>query len=268
MTDRLMLVQLESAGTAAEVSLNGLPVLSVPAAGGRACVAVHEYVVAGRNRIGLRLGLPPTGIAPPAAQPRVAVGPTWARARLVLVRAGQSANDANARVLGSVEWAIEEGQGYDAPDSREQEIELPVNFPRWRWLDAPPVPINPVSQRQILAFLQATAVELGRGNPEPLLVAARLRFEELALAYQTSAAEAMQRFRSHLQALFERKALKIVPPQAETTLLRPVAEGRLIECLNPLGAPVLHTQNDEVTVGNQSWPIRLAMVEGKIYVLR
>ena len=265
--DRLMLLQLEAAGCSAEVLLNGLPVAALPVAGGRACLAVHEYVLAGRNKLGLRAGLPPAGVAS-GPQPRVAVGATWARARLVLARAGQTASDPAARVLGSVEWAVEEGQSYEAPVAREQELELPVNFPRWRWMDAPPVALNPVSQRQILECLQQLAVELGRGNPEPLLALARLRFEELALAYQTSPADAMQRFRVHLQGLFERKALKIVPPQAETTVLRPVADGRLIECLDPLGAPVLHTQNDDASLGNQSWPIRLAMVEGKIYVLR
>jgi hypothetical protein len=44
--------------------------------------------------------------------------------------------------------------------------------------------------------------------------------------------------------------------------------GRLIECLAPLGGPVLRTQNDPATQANHAWPVRLAMVEGKIYVLR
>ena len=130
------------------------------------------------------------------------------------------------------------------------------------------VPQNPVAQRQILEFLQQLALELGRGNPEPLLAAAKLRFDELALAYQQTAAQGMQRFREHLQKLFADKALKVIPPLAEGLVMRPVAGGRLIECLDPLGAPVLRTQNDDAALGNQSWPIRLAMVEGKIYVLR
>lgn len=265
--DRLMVLQLESAGCSAEALVNGLPVVSLPPAGGRACLAVHEYVLAGRNQIALAAGLPPPGVAA-TPQPRVAVGPTWARARLVLVRAGQGPNDPDARVLSSVEWAVEEGQSYEAPVARSGEVELPVAFPRWRWLDAPVIALNAVAQRLILEFLQQLATELSRGNPEPLLAAARLRFEELALAYQHNAAEGMQRFRAHLQTLFEQKALKIVPPLGETLVLRPVAGARLIECLDPLGAPVLRTQNDDATVGNQAWPIRLAMVEGKIYVLR
>ena len=50
--------------------------------------------------------------------------------------------------------------------------------------------------------------------------------------------------------------------------LRPLLGGRLIECLAPLGGPVLRTQNESATQANHGWPVRLAMVEGKIYVLR
>lgn len=265
--DRLMLLHLESAGCSAEAVINGLPVAALPATGGRACFAVHEYIVSGRNQIGLAAGVPLPG-QPATPQPRVAIGPTWARARLVLVRAGQTPNDPAARVLATAEWAAEEGQSWEAPVARTSDVDLPVTFPRWRWLDAPAIALNPASQRQILEFLQLLSVELSHGNPETLLAAAKLRFDELALAYQHGAAEGMQRFRDHLQQMFERKALKIPPPLAETLVLRPVAGARLIECLDPLGAPVLRTQNDDASVGNQSWPIRLAMVEGKIYVLR
>jgi len=55
---------------------------------------------------------------------------------------------------------------------------------------------------------------------------------------------------------------------AEELVLRPILGGRLIECLSPLGGPVLRTQNEDASMANHSWSVRLAMVEGKIYVLR
>lgn len=265
--ERLMVLQLEAGGCPVEVQLNGMPVAALGSLGGRTCLAVHEYTLAGKNQLALVVFPPPPGAAP-AAQPRVAVGPTWARARLVLLRKGQAASDANARVLATVEWAVEEGKSYEAPNTQSVDVDLPVAFPRWRWLDAPVVNLTPPVQRQILEFVQSQALELGRGNPEAMLTVAKLRFDELALAYQHTAAAGTQRFREHLQRLYADKALKIVPPAAEDLMLRPLLGGRLVECLAPLGGPVLRTQNDGATQPNHAWPVRLAMVEGKIYVLR
>jgi len=55
-------------------------------------------------------------------------------------------------------------------------------------------------------------------------------------------------------------------PKVETLVLRSVAEGRLLECLNAAGAPVLSSlAADEATF---SWPLRLSFIDGQFYVLR
>lgn len=260
--ERVLMLMLEAVGCAAEARLNGMPIVSLAAGGGRACVAVHEYTVSGRNQLGLSIG---NAVLPP--EPRIATTAVWARARLLLVRQGHSPVDERARELALLDWSAAEGSSYETPAQRQSEVDLPVTFQRWRWLDAPPIAINPGVQRQVLEFIQQLALEFGRGNPEPWLAAARLRFEEMALAYQRPVAEAVQRFREHLQALHVAKALKIVPPTADELVLRPLVDGRLIDCVTSLGAPVLRTQND-APLPNHAWPIRIAMVEGKIYVLR
>lgn len=265
--ERLLVLDLESSGCAAEAVLNGMPVAALGTAGGRATLAVHEYTLAGRNTLALTVSAtPPVQVVP--SQPRVAIGPTWARARLVLMRQGQSPADPNARVLGAVEWAAAEGKTWESPSTHSRDVELPVAFPRWRWFDAPPIDLNAGVRRQMLEFLQQLAVELGLGNPEPLLAAARFRFEELALAYQRNVNEGVQRFRDHLQGLYAAKALKVVPPTAEELVLRPVVQGRIVDCLTPLGGPALCTRNEAPALGDHAWPLRLALVEGRIYVLR
>ena len=265
--ERLLVLDLESSGCAAEAVLNGMPVAALGTAGGRATLAVHEYTLAGRNTLAITVGATPPGQTVPS-QPRVAIGPTWARARLVLVRQGQSPADANARVLGAVEWAAAEGKTWESPSTHSREVDLPVAFPRWRWFDAPPIELDAGVRRLMLEFLQQLAVEVGNGNPEPLLAAARFRFEELALAYQRNVAEGVQRFREHLQGLYAAKALKVVPPTAEELVLRPVVQGRIVDCLTPLGGPALRTNNEAPALGEHAWPLRLALVEGRIYVLR
>lgn len=265
--DRLLMLELASGGCAVEAQLNGMPVAALGPGGGSVSLAVHEYTLAGRNQLALVIAPPPPGASVPS-QPRIAIGPTWARARLVLVARGQSPVDPAARVLGLVEWAAAEGKAYDAPSTHSRDVELPVNFPRWRWLDAPAIDLGPALQRQVLEFVQQLAVDMGRGNPEPLITAAKLRFDELAVAYQTDLNTDLQRFREHLQQLYAAKALKIVPPVASELVLRPLVQGRLIECLAPTGGPALKTQNEVPDLGEQAWPIRLAVVEGRIYVLR
>ena len=265
--ERVLMLTLEAVGCAAEARLNGMPVVSLGAGGGRACVAIHEYTLSGRNQLALSIGGAGAGQLPQPAQPRIATSAVWARARLMLVRQGQSPADERARELAALDWSAAEGSSYEIPALRQSEVELPVAFQRWRWLDAPPIELTPAVQRQVLEFVQQLALEFSRGNPEPWLAAARLRFEELALAYQRPVAEAVQRFRDHLQQMHVAKALKIVPPTADDLVLRPLVDGRLIDCVTPLGAPVLQTQND-APLANHAWPIRLAMVEGKIYVLR
>ena len=178
------------------------------------------------------------------------------------------ADDPGRRALGAREWAIAEGKSYDAPSTHGKEIELPVSFPRWRFLDAPPIAVNAGVQRTVLEYLQEVAVELARGNPEPLLAASKLRFDELAIAYQSDAGALAQRVRDHVQRLYAAAALKLPPPVADALVLRPLLDGRLLECLAPTGGPVLVTRNESVELGDHAWPVRLAMVEGKIYVLR
>ena len=265
--ERLLMLELAAGGCAVEVHLNGMPLAALGPTGGSTSLAVHEYTLAGRNELTLVVGPSAPGLTAPS-QPRVAIGPTWARARLVLVRQGQSPADPAARVLGIAEWATTEGRSYDAPSAHKREVELPVNFPRWRWLDAPPIELGVPVRRVILEFLQQLAVELGRGNPEPLIAASKLRFDELAIAYQGDVNIEVQRFRDQVQGLYAAKALKVLPPVADELVLRPLVDGRLIECLASTGGPALRTRNDVPELGEQAWPIRLAVVEGRISVLR
>jgi hypothetical protein len=247
--ERLLMLELAAGGCAVEAQLNGMPLAALGPGGGSYSLAVHEYTLAGRNQLSLVIGPAAPGTTAPS-QPRVAVGPTWARARLVLVRQGQSPADPGARALGVIEWATAEGKAYDAPSTQSRDVDLPVNFPRWRWLDAPVIGLNASTQRSVLD------------------AASRLRFDELALAYQTDANLGMQRFRDHLQRLYAAKALKVPPPVAAELVLRPLVDGRLIECLTPTGGPALRTQNEAPELGDHGWPIRVAIVEEKIYVLR
>ena len=271
--DRLMCLHVQTSGEPVEVQVNGVPVLSLPAGAGSQSIAVHEYLQNGSNRISLVIAPPPAlqAVAQPdaPAQPRMAARAAQARARLVLLRQGKSLADEAVRVLAEVAWAVEEGESFQAPTVTHQDLELPVGFPRWRWLDAPVLNPGPQDRQTLLAAVQRIAFDLSRGNPDSWLAACRLKLEELDQAYQRPAGHGAAALRAQIQQLWEAGVLATLrPPTAESLLLRLVAGGRLVECLNPLGAPLLSSQNDEAAVGNVAWPLRLTLIEGKVYVLR
>lgn len=271
--DRLMCLHAQTHGEAAEVLVNGVPVLRLPAGPASQSATVHEFLQNGSNRITLVVAPPPLtqAVAAPdaPAQPRLAARAARAQARLVLLRQGKSLADEAVRVLAEVSWAAEEGESFDAPTAVHRDLELPVGFPRWRWLDAPVLSPGPQERQTVLATLQRIAFDLSRGNPDSLLAACRLRLEEVDQAYQRPAGHGAAALREQVQALWQAGALATLqPPTADTLLLRGVAGQRLLECLNPLGAPVLSSQNDDAQLGNVAWPMRLTLIEGKVYVLR
>ncbi|MGQ3094578.1 MAG: hypothetical protein ACT6RP_14085 [Roseateles sp.] len=268
-----MCLHVQTSGEPVEVHVNGVPVLALPAGAGSQSVTVHEYLQNGSNRISLVVAPPPIAQAVAAphapAQPRLAARAAQARARLVLLRQGKSLADEAVRVLAEVNWAVDEGAAFEAPAVQHQDLELPVGFARWRWLDAPVLNPGPADRHALLAAVQRIAFDLSRGNPDSFLAACRLKLEEVDQAYQRPAGHGTAALREQVQTLWQAGALaSLQPPTAETLLLRVVAGGRLLECLNPLGAPVLGSHNDDAAPGNVAWPLRLTLIEGKVYVLR
>ena len=273
--ERLLLLRIEAVACQAEAVLNGVPVVSVDArtmpGTHVACIPVHEYTLAGGNRLSLVINPHPINLPaqqpPPPATPNVADGTSWVKLRMLLPRQGQPASENSARTLVQMDWAPAENDFFETPLVLSQTMELPVTFPRWRWLDAPVVEVTPALKMQALAFLQRLAIDLTRGDPEGFIAAARLRFEELGLAYQRDHTVDVARFRAHVQQLSASKALRITPPTPADLVLRPVADGRLLDCLSPNGQPLLRTAPTESGTSH-AWPVKLAVVDGQFYVLR
>ena len=269
--ERLLILKLDAAGCEAEALINGVAVARVDAARPRAAVAVHEFTLAGANRLELVVWPHPAAVLPGAAVPPqrklVSDGQISAQVHVLLPRAGASADEGSARSLARIAWAPTVRETFEAPVSLQQDVPLPVNFPRWRWLDAPPTEATPALHQQAVALLQRLADELSRGEVEAFVGAARLRTEELATAYQQNPDDSANRLRSHLSALHDAGALVFAPLEPDALFLRRLAGGRLLECLAADGEPALRTLPDAAFRTHQ-FPMRLAAVEGKLYVLR
>jgi len=269
MIERLLVLKLDAVECEAEACLNGMPIARAHAGHPRVVVPVHEFTLAGANRLELVVWPHPAALPPgevPAAQALVATGRASAQARLLLPRIDNVADESSARTLAQLEWGPEAGTRFQAPLTLQQDVQIPVSFPRWRWLEAPP--LTDVQALTPLArdYLQSLATSLSAGDPEPFLSAARLRIEECATAYQEDPREATDRLRRHLRGAFDAGRLQAWQPLDSLTL-RLVAGNRLVECLSPEGAPALSTEAD-AEGRTLALPLRMAVVENRFYVLR
>ena len=271
--DRQVMLRLEAVGCEAEALFNGVPLGRVGAAADADAATaqtlltlpVNEFTLMGSNELELVVYPGAAGATAPP-EPRLADGRCGASLQLLLPRMAGVAHPASARSLAQIDWALVADEVFEAPLRLRKSVELPIAFPRWRWLDAPVVADAAALKHDIARFLLEIAVGLVKGNPEPLIQASRLRLEELALAYERPLADDVSRLRSQIQAWHAAQPLKPALPAAGKLLLRPVAGGRLLECLATDGAPLLRSA---VAGGAEvAWPMRLAVVEGRFYVLR
>jgi hypothetical protein len=227
---------------------------------------VHEYLINGVNEIGLRIGSSRLGwqLAPQKLRTDTAVG---AKMRLLLPRVGQPCSELAARTVAELEWATESDTVYAVPFALARDVQIPIKFPRWRWLDAPVIEDVHAVKPIVLDFVQSIAMDLLRGDTESFLGASRLRLEELSVAYQQPLAEVANKLRARLHLLYATKALRMAIPSEDTMVLSPCAGGRLIECQGPQGEPLIKTTpspDGDVS----SWPLRIAVVNGRCHILR
>jgi hypothetical protein len=268
--DRLLTLKLDVVGCEAEALLNGVPLARANAARSRAMVPVHEYTLAGPNRLELVVR-PHPAAAPEADRPAPlklkADGHTRASVCILLPRIGNPVDESSARSLAQIEWAPAAGEAYEAPLRLQHDGNLPVNFPRWRWIDAPLALPTPALREQAHALLRRFQDDLSAGVTAEFLGAVRFRTEELAIACQQLDDGLLARLREHLEQLHEAGRLKWVELSPESLVLRRLAGGRLLECLTADGEPALRTEPDEHGRAC-AFPLRLAAAENKLYVLR
>jgi hypothetical protein len=264
--ERMMVVKLVGQGCTAEAWLNGLPMARVTPLVPEAVMPVHEAALAGPNRLEVVVG-PDSGAQSAAALLQTSPQPMAVQARLLLPRVGRVVDEHQVRTLAQVEWACATDEPLALPAMQRQDVDLAIRFPRWRWLDAPVVKPSATLRQQAHAFILGLARDLARGQTESFLTATRLRTEELAMAYQRSPDSESARIREWLEQMYAFSRLVWQPLTLDEMQLRPLAGGRLLECLGGNGRAALTTMPDKA--GNSlALPLKLSVVEGRFYVLR
>lgn len=259
--NKVLVLRLQTSKCTAEAWLNDMPVLQACDGDGGASVGVNEFVLAGTNELRLEIHPSPQHAS---AAPQLAFNPAAARAVLLLAHAGEPADATHARRVTEFAWTIEEGELFPA-SAPVHRFELPVRFPRWRWLDAPVLDAA-AAYGAATAFVQELALSLFRADAEVLIAASRVRLDELAVAYGLQPREIADRLRSRVQLLHATKTLRPLIPALGEMQVRTCGGGRLLECLAG-GEPALRTQ--PAADGTQhAWPLRLALIEGRCHVFR
>ena len=81
-----------------------------------------------------------------APEPLLSDGRRGASLRLLLPRIGQAAHPEHARTLAQIDWAPLADDVTEVPHTLRKTVDLPIAFPRWRWLDAPAIDDGPALQ--------------------------------------------------------------------------------------------------------------------------
>jgi hypothetical protein len=265
--ERVLMMLGRASGCSAEVWINDIPVAAMGATVGDVSLPIHEYILAGDNTI--TLVIDPVFPHDPefASTPKLAASEAYAHVRLLLPRVGELCSQNTARTLFEFGWTVAEGEIYQAPLVHNNQVMLPIKFPRWRWMDAPKIDDFSQEKAKITAFLQRIAVAMAQGEFEPLITASQLRLEELAVAYQQPVETVKSRFLSRLKLLHATKALKMTIPTLSELVLRPCANMRLVETLTADGSPMLKTL-PAADGSRTAWPVRIAMVNGQCHIFR
>jgi len=267
---RLLVLRLEARGCEAEAWINGIAVARVDAACQRLLVPVHEYVVEGANHIELRLWPASAGAAAGPLAPgveRLCDGAERARLQLLLADSDLPTQGNDGRALARIDWTPAAGEVCTTPLGLRRQALLPVRFPRWRWCDTPRIEDPAAVLPAVRTLLRQWSQALSGGHSAGFLVATRLRTAELSVAYGWSAGAAEGRLRAHLAALHRDGMRAWLPGPEDELVLRPVADGRLLECLGAGGACALRTRpgGDGASC---SLPLRVALVGNRPQVLR
>ena len=101
--ERVLMLRLQVHGCCAEVLLNDIPVGRSGVQTGTLCLPIHEYMLAGPNKIGLVIDPLPVNHGKATGAPKVADGTVSASLRLLLPRMGQLGSELHARTVAKLD---------------------------------------------------------------------------------------------------------------------------------------------------------------------
>ena len=251
--DKTLLIRATSHGSDALLCINGM-VLCKLSAGQESRLPIHEFIKSGENRIQLIL-LSGVSIN---IHGRLCVELQKDRGADVLVQ---------PQTLYEFEHCISRGERLTNNRLIDVRVDLPVSFPKWRYLDV----IQARGDEQDLQKIQDFIVHLLRLFQEKkislLLPYFSVRNKEIAIAYGLDIQQVHRDFQIHLQQVTEQCVLPDEVWDPQSWCLPPVGGAAVYALLNNQYQSLLqfHMNNDSTVF---QLPLHVGVLGGEVFVLR
>jgi hypothetical protein len=243
MATPIFYLNIVAEGCTAEIRLNDAPMYTLlredPA---RARPTISEWVIdsenGGENWLSVQLVE-----LDPNAQLRVA---------LCQAKLGDIPVPGSELELAVIEWP--------QPGSVTPELPLPLNvavmathpWGRWSWQDAPPFAVDARSTAAVIDYIRDLHATLAAGSVDALIAHSRVKFAEVAPAYELTPADAQLRIRQAWQGLTSHGEWEIAEWNVEDLDLRLHCGGRLVEPTTLAGEPILRQARP---IDGESWSL-------------
>ncbi|MCE2744658.1 MAG: hypothetical protein LW710_01970 [Burkholderiales bacterium] len=260
--DKTLLLRACVHGQDALLGLNGM-VLAKLYQGRELLLPIHEYVQSGENRIQVIL-LPSTlensgnSLLMQDCQASVSVELQKDRGPDLLVQPS---------VLFELNASALRGQRLRKSRLLDSIVDLPVSFPRWRYLDVLPSSSGTNDSALIEDFLLSILAQFQAGKVSALLPFFTTRNRELATAYGLDPQVVLGNFTSHLKHLCAHSEILESALDPENWRIQCIRNSPVHAVLGKLHEPLLQWKCSHTGTTFQL-PMHVGVLGGEVFVLR
>lgn len=254
--DKTLTLRAHVAGADAMLCLNRLPLVRVRD-GQEVKLAVHEYLMAGDNQIELQS----------LAKQAMCAHAIHAHLNIEIQKDRGSKVITTPTVLHTVERVVQPRERLPQQRILNAMVNLPVKFPRWRFLDL----LDSLAEENDRPRLEDFVSDLLRSIEKkrivditPLFIS---RNKELALAYGLDASALHRAFCDSLLSNVESGSLAAGCSDPEQWQFRRVGQSSMYALLNQEHEPLLQFHEPESNTVHR-WPMLVAVLTGDVFVIR
>lgn len=272
--DTFYTVELTVANCDAEVWLNDVPIYRRGEGHGTfAGGPFNELVREGRNELTLVVGpgpTPPSSLLGEGEHRARRPPPEGARAEAIFARypRGASVGGPDRVVLARAAWeARDDGQPTFFPRVVGAAAAVDRAFGRWAWESAEVLAPGAALDEEVEAVLEELLGLLRAGDWWGLAARCERRSAELTRAYALAPGEKAAELARVMDSESAKPGWGLMPIERGRFALRVCADGRMVECVDAEGLPLLRCRPD--AKGEfVSFPTWLARLDGELTVLR